>query len=97
MRLTPDAYRELLVRHRGTKVLEVVRDDMHFSSPENPWADVVADFARKLHNEIGDHAKSFVCEFSTTGSVERTASLPKCSAWLESSAMAARLIHGACR
>src|SRR5262249_39182131 len=62
------------VRHQGKKQLTVERDDLHRGSPENPWAEVVADFVSLLRREVGPIADRLVCDFSTTGPVERTVS-----------------------
>jgi hypothetical protein len=74
IRLSPETHRAFLVRHNGKRELTVNREDLHRGSPENPWAEVVADFALRLRHEIGELADRFVCDFSTTGPVERTVS-----------------------
>jgi pSer/pThr/pTyr-binding forkhead associated (FHA) protein len=74
VRLNPETHRAFLVRHEGKRELTVKRDDLHRGSPENPWTEVVAEFALQLHREIGEPAARFVCDFSTTGPVERTVS-----------------------
>jgi hypothetical protein len=74
LRLDPEKYRPLLVRHEGRNVLTVERDDLHRGSPENPWAEVIAGFAALLRQEVGELAQRFICDFSTTGPVERTVS-----------------------
>jgi hypothetical protein len=74
VRLSPETHRAFLVRHEGKRALTVEHKDLHRGSPENPWAEVVADFALQLRREIGEPAERFVCDFSTTGPVERTVS-----------------------
>ena len=74
VQLSPETHRAFLVRHKGSRQLTVRRDDLHAGSPENPWAEVVADFTSQLRQEIGELAERFVCDFSTTGPVERTVS-----------------------
>jgi Domain of unknown function (DUF4419) len=74
VRLSPETHRAFLVRHEGKRELTVKRDDLQRGSPENPWTEVVADFALQLRREIGELAGHFVCDFSTTGPVERTVS-----------------------
>jgi hypothetical protein len=74
VRLNPERHRTLLVRHEGKRQLTVERNDLHRGSPENPWAEVIADFACQLRSEIGELAERLVCDFSTTGPVERTVS-----------------------
>jgi Domain of unknown function (DUF4419) len=74
VRLSPEKYRDLLVRHEGTRRVTVERDDLHHGSPENPWAAVVGDFVALIRREIGEPIDRFACDFSTTGPVERTVS-----------------------
>jgi hypothetical protein len=74
VRLNPEQHRYLLVSHDGKRRVMVRREDLHRGSPENPWAEVVAEFASRLRREIGDFAGRFVCDFSTTGPVERMVS-----------------------
>jgi hypothetical protein len=74
IRLDAEKYRYLLVRHQGRRELRIERTDIHRRSPENPWANVVEDFVAALRGEVGELADRFVCDFSTTGSVERTVS-----------------------
>jgi Domain of unknown function (DUF4419) len=74
IRLSPETYRDLLVRHQGKRELKVERTDLHHGSPENPWAEVVAEFAALVRQEIGELALRLVCDFSTTGPTERTVS-----------------------
>jgi hypothetical protein len=74
LRLDPERYRSFLVRHEGRKKITLKRDDLHRRSPENPWAEVVGSFASVLKQEVGPLAEALVCDFSTTGPVERTVS-----------------------
>ena len=74
VRLNPETHRAFLVRHEGKRELIVGRDDIYRRSPENPWAEVVAEFASLLRHDVGELAERFVCDFSTTGPVERTVS-----------------------
>jgi hypothetical protein len=74
VRLNPEQHRSLLVTHTGKRQLTVQRDDLHRGSPENPWDEVVAGFASQLRREVGEFAGRFVCDFSTTGPVERMVS-----------------------
>lgn len=74
IRLNPETHRGLLVRHEGKRELKVERNDLHRGSPENPWAEVIAELARAVHREVGELAERLVCDFSTTGPVERLAS-----------------------
>jgi Domain of unknown function (DUF4419) len=68
--------RKKLVDFDGTKTLEVRRDDFVKGSAENPWPQVFQDFATQIDSNVEpDVLKTFVCDFSTTGEVERAASL----------------------
>ncbi len=74
IRLDREAHRAQLVSHAGKRSLVVERNDLHRESPENPWSEIVAHFTAQLHQEIGPLAERFVCDFSTTGPVERMVS-----------------------
>lgn len=74
VRLNPEEFRSQLVAHDGKRALTVERDDLHHGSPENPWDKVVAEFALQIHQQVGEFTKRFVCDFSTTGPVERVVS-----------------------
>jgi hypothetical protein len=74
IRLDSEAHRAQLVSHAGKRSLVVERADLHRGSPENPWSEIVANFAAQLQQEIGPLAERFVCDFSTTGPVERMVS-----------------------
>jgi hypothetical protein len=74
VQLSPETHRARLVRHEGKHRLTVARDDLHPGSPENPWPEVVAELASQLRRHIGAPAEHFVCDFSTTGPIERTVS-----------------------
>lgn len=64
-----EALRHDLVRHEGQLALVAVAD----TSPA--WPDVIDQLARHIRAENPDLHDLFVCDFSTTGPVERTASL----------------------
>ncbi len=66
----PESYRHLLVRHAGKRTIRSVRTDLTGTSPENPWDEVVTDFAAGICREAGPLAGQFVADFSTTGPVE---------------------------
>jgi hypothetical protein len=65
--LNPEKYRSILVRHQGRRTLQV-------QTLGNDWAKVVTDFVSQVCQESGDIVKSFTCDFSTTGPVERMVS-----------------------
>ncbi|EYF06958.1 DUF4419 domain-containing protein [Chondromyces apiculatus] len=73
VRLHADALRPRLVRHEGTKKLEVAWDG---PMPEDPasWTAIVAAFSAQVAGEIGaGRARLFACDFSTSTEVERVA------------------------
>ncbi|HLJ55152.1 MAG TPA: DUF4419 domain-containing protein [Chthonomonadaceae bacterium] len=74
IRQKPEEYRSLLVRHEGKREIQVTRTDFHRGTPENPWESVVAQFAASASREMGELADALICDFSTTGPAERTAS-----------------------
>jgi hypothetical protein len=67
--------RARIVQHEGKATLEVRGDDFVRGSPENPWAEVWPAFCAQIRDHIGAEAHGLVvCDFSTTGRVERAAS-----------------------
>jgi WD40 repeat protein len=68
-----EALRSDLVRHQGRKRLEVERERWDLASAEF-WSGVVGDFSARLHEESTALHELMVCDFSTTGSVERVVS-----------------------
>ena len=74
VRLHADALRGRLVRHEGTKRLEV-RHAGPFPTDPAGIASLVDPMRAKVAEEVGEGpARLFVCDFSTTTSIERTAS-----------------------
>jgi len=68
-----DALRSRFVTHEGKKKLVVERPDMELGRP-GPWHEVVAEFSQQIGANIGKKRDLVVCDFSTTGPVERAAS-----------------------
>ncbi len=68
-----EALRFDLVRHQGKQRLAVTRTEVDFSSPAF-WSGVVDDFAAQLHEKSSALQELMVCDFSTTGTVERVVS-----------------------
>jgi len=67
--------RSQLVPHEGKATLTVQRDDFVRGSPENPWAEVWPAFCNQLREHLGAETQGLVvCDFSTTGAIERAAS-----------------------
>jgi hypothetical protein len=70
-----DELRARVVPHEGKATLTVRRDDFARGSPENPWAEVWPAFCEQIREHLGADALGLVvCDFSTTGPVERAAS-----------------------
>jgi hypothetical protein len=67
--------RARIVPDGGRATLAVRRDDFFRGSSENPWAEVWPAFCDQIRDHIGAEAHGLVvCDFSTTGPVERAAS-----------------------
>ncbi len=62
------------VRHEGKLTLSVRRDDFVKGSPHNPWPEVFQAFSDEIAGHIGRQRDLVVCDFSTTGPIERAAS-----------------------
>lgn len=70
----PDAVRErLLVEHSGRLLLDVRRDDF-VPGADNPWAEVIEELGERIREHVGRRHDLMVCDFSTTGPLERAAS-----------------------
>jgi hypothetical protein len=69
-----DQLRPMLVQHQGKILIEVERHDLVRGRPNQPWPEVVAEFAAKIREYIGDETSDlFVPRFSTTGKNEKIA------------------------
>jgi|HubBroStandDraft_6_1064221.scaffolds.fasta_scaffold83035_2 hypothetical protein len=62
------------VRHEGQATLGIRRDDFVKGSPHNPWPEAFGAFSDAIAEHIGRQRDLVVCDFSTTGPVERAAS-----------------------
>ncbi len=69
-----EALRGRFVRHPGRFTLEVQRHGFRKGSPDNDWPGVFAEFSDQIAGHIGRQRDLVVCDFSTTGPVERAAS-----------------------
>jgi len=73
--LNADRLRGCFVQHDGKHKICVRRDDFLKGSPENPWPDVFAAFSQQVRGYLRNDAyELIVCDFSTSGPVERVAS-----------------------
>lgn len=66
--------RARFVRHEGQATLRVLRDDFVKGSPDNAWPEAFAAFSEAIAEHLGRQRDLVVCDFSTTGPVERAAS-----------------------
>ncbi len=62
------------VRHAGQKLIRIRRDDFTKGSPHNAWPEVFGAFSDAVAEDIGRQRDLVLCDFSTTGPVERAAS-----------------------
>ena len=62
------------VRHKEKAKIVIQRDDFVKGSPANPWPEVFQAFSEAIAAHIGRQRDLVVCDFSTTGPVERAAS-----------------------
>jgi hypothetical protein len=69
-----DPLRGKFVRHQGKHELVVRRDDFVKGSPHNLWPEVFSSFSDAIAEHIGRQRDLVVCNFSTTGPLERAAS-----------------------
>lgn len=75
VRNNSEALRRKLVKHAEGKVeIGIAMDDLSLESPEIAWHEAIEMLAFALRNEIGDIFDNLMCDFSTTGPVERTVS-----------------------
>lgn len=73
IRLHAEQLRRDLVRHEGQRELAVSRG-LALTNLADFWAGLVSEFAAKVGSETGELHDLIVCDFSTTGAIERTAS-----------------------
>ncbi len=74
VRLSAERLRERLVPHRGRARIEVIVDALSLADPAGVTI-AIAALRRALTDNIGEgRGRLFVCDFSTTTDVERTAS-----------------------
>jgi len=70
-----DRLRSRFVAHQGQLDLLFLCRDWVEGTPENPWPEAFASWAGQIRDHVGpDVHDSLVCDFSTTGPVERAAS-----------------------
>lgn len=66
--------RHQFVNHEGQLYIEVQRDGFHKGSEHNDWPGVFGELSAIISEHIGKKRDLIVCNFTTTGPVERAAS-----------------------
>lgn len=74
LRRDPERLRQHVVRHPSKLAITVHRDDLVLGSSANDWTGVLHALSQSISEHVGSLASVLVCDFSTTGPVERTAS-----------------------
>jgi hypothetical protein len=75
MAIHGERLRSRFVAHQGKLDLVVTCSGWVEGSPENPWSDAFASWADQIREHVGSEIHDgLICDFSTTGAVERTAS-----------------------
>lgn len=69
-----EALRSRFVRHEGKEKIQLNRDTFVKGSPANDWPGCFAEFSAKIREHVGKPVDMVVCDFSTTGPIERAAS-----------------------
>lgn len=72
--LHAEELRGRFVGHDGREPLIVQENTFIKGSPDNPWPLVFTQFSRQIAGRIGRQRDLIVCDFSTTGPIERAAS-----------------------
>ncbi len=66
--------RHRFVKHEGKARIVIRRDDFVKGSPRNAWPEVFSQFSDAIRAHIGKTRDLLVCDFSTTGPLERACS-----------------------
>ena len=75
MALHAERLRHRLVKHEGKISLNFSFEGWVLGSPENPWEEAFRSWTDKIREHVGEKLHGdLVCDFSTTGTVERAAS-----------------------
>jgi hypothetical protein len=75
MAIHGERLRDRFVAHQGRLDLTFECRDWVENSPENPWPEAFASWAGQIREQVGHQLHdALVCDFSTTGLVERAAS-----------------------
>jgi hypothetical protein len=75
MAIHGERLRDRFVAHQGRLALTFEFRDWVEGSPENPWPEAFASWAGQIRDHVGPELHdALVCDFSTTGPVERAAS-----------------------
>jgi hypothetical protein len=75
MTIHSEEFRSRFVAHTGRLELAFFCEGWADGSPENPWPEAFASWTDSIRNHVGSQVyDTLVCDFSTTGPVERAAS-----------------------
>jgi len=75
MAIHGEELRSRFVSHQGRVELKFEVSDWVAGSPENPWAQAFANWTDQIRGHVGSKVHdALICNFSTTGPVERAAS-----------------------
>jgi len=72
VRNNKETLRHKIVQHQGKMQLCIDRDDLLPGSPENAWESIIAELSTCVRSQVGDKYDRLICNFSTTGPLERT-------------------------
>jgi hypothetical protein len=74
VKMNAEELRKQFVSFEGKQYLEVQVDDFVKNSPDNDWTRLFGQFSEQIEKHIGKKKDLLVCDFTTTGVVERAAS-----------------------
>jgi len=71
----PEKYRKFFVDHDGQKQIRIRRDGFVLGDAGNDWQGCFPEFSARIREHIGDETHGLIlCNFSTTGDLEKAAS-----------------------
>ena len=74
VKMNAEELRDQFVKFEGKQFIEVEAHDFVKGSPSNDWTRLFGDFSRQIEGYIGKKRDLLVCDFSTTGVVEKACS-----------------------
>jgi hypothetical protein len=73
IKINAEKLRHKFVQHQGKMLIISMRNDIIPGSPESGWEHAIDDLARGIQANVGVKFNELICDFSTTGDVERIA------------------------